>query len=43
MEANVICGGVRMEGLLLGGVLLAIYLTGDYIMKKIDRFINENR
>ena len=32
-----------MKGFLIGIVLLAIYLTGDYIMKKIDRFIDENR
>ena len=32
-----------MKGFLLAMVFLAIYLTGYYIMKKIDKFIDENR
>ena len=30
-----------MKDLLLGVVLLAIFLTGYYIMKKIDQFMDE--
>lgn len=32
-----------MEELLLAGLLLAIFVVGYYIMKKIDKFINELR